>query len=444
MKKALWLAILALAAAGALQAGNLKLTAPVGGELCMGAAVKIEWTAAGIGGKLKLRLMQAGGALAGVIARDLDPAAGHYNWTAGAPAAAGQTYKISLITADGSTASASGLILFKDCGNNNPPPPPPPPPSNLPRMKSQMEIMQQPPQLAPQTPVAKPNTVLATQLPQAKVDLFNPDRKTFFLGDKVTINFSAQNVSQAEIVDEAAGASYDQSPFISHGILKRTWVVTPTQSGTWRLKVNNAISKAEAHFDLVQQFPKPVVVKFVSSSTRFTGGEKVIFSALVQNADKIVLCNDTTGTDVNTFYATPGAVDSYTQFGYAPGHTCKMVLRAENNAGKVYSDIIHMENINEVPLLYEFDPYRNSILHIPTDSATIRYRLRGVKTVSISWRDPGYPDIPANYNLIKSFSTDGMQMEGKFEYKPNRFPVVFRMNVECWDGFQTIITRTVQ
>ncbi len=107
MKKVTVFMFLASCCAGSAFAAALTLVTPNGGELCLGRAFNITWTATGIpaGTRVKLVLFQ-GETRIGTIAEDLGVGASPYRWTVGrhdtGSVAAGSRYRIRLRTMDNS------------------------------------------------------------------------------------------------------------------------------------------------------------------------------------------------------------------------------------------------------------------------------------------------------------------------------------------------------
>ena len=105
MKKVTVFMFLAACCAGSAFAAALTLVTPNGGELCLGTAFNITWTATGIpaGTRVKLVLFQ-GGTKIGTIAQDLGAGGSPYRWTVGrhdaGTAPVGDGYRVRLRTMD--------------------------------------------------------------------------------------------------------------------------------------------------------------------------------------------------------------------------------------------------------------------------------------------------------------------------------------------------------
>jgi hypothetical protein len=105
MKKAFLLALLSVFTAGPAFSGTINVTQPAGGDITMGAALPIVWTASGVSGKFKIQLIRPGGALVGLLMTNI--AASPQSWTVAAPAIAGESYKIRVHAMDGSADGES-------------------------------------------------------------------------------------------------------------------------------------------------------------------------------------------------------------------------------------------------------------------------------------------------------------------------------------------------
>ena len=110
MKKMMWMAILALFAAGSVCGGTITVTQPAGGDVAMGAACPIAWTASGITSNVRINLITPGGALVGNIAGNQAPDSSPYNWTVGAPAVVGERYRVRVAATDGSGMGESAIF----------------------------------------------------------------------------------------------------------------------------------------------------------------------------------------------------------------------------------------------------------------------------------------------------------------------------------------------
>jgi hypothetical protein len=104
MKKFFCLGLGVIMATGLVLAGTLKLDKPNGGEKWeLGKVQQIQWTANGIGQKLRLVLLK-NGARVGRIAGGLNASPGSYSWTVGnyegGVAAKGDGFKVCVMTVD--------------------------------------------------------------------------------------------------------------------------------------------------------------------------------------------------------------------------------------------------------------------------------------------------------------------------------------------------------
>lgn len=105
MKKTLFFMILAAFSANLALGATLTLITPNGGELCLGSRFNITWTATGMRGGVKVKLVLFKGSdKIGTIAQDINADSSPYTWTVGshdrvaAPADSG--YRIRLRTMD--------------------------------------------------------------------------------------------------------------------------------------------------------------------------------------------------------------------------------------------------------------------------------------------------------------------------------------------------------
>jgi hypothetical protein len=114
MKKAFLLALLAVFTAGPAFSGTINVTQPAGGNVTMGAAMSIVWTASGVTGNFKIQLIRPGGALVGLLMNDI--AASQQSWTVAAPALAGESYKIRVRAMDGTAEGESAEFTVTAAG----------------------------------------------------------------------------------------------------------------------------------------------------------------------------------------------------------------------------------------------------------------------------------------------------------------------------------------
>ena len=114
MKKTWILAVLAVFFAAMAHGGTIAVTQPGGGNLTMGSVYPIAWAASGITSNVRINLIKPGGALVGLIAGNQAPDSSPYSWTVGAPAVAGEQYRIRVAASDGSGMGESAIFTVAD------------------------------------------------------------------------------------------------------------------------------------------------------------------------------------------------------------------------------------------------------------------------------------------------------------------------------------------
>jgi hypothetical protein len=107
MKKTILLVFLAVLFVAMAHGGTITVTQPAGGNVLIGAALPIAWTASGVTGNVKIQLIRPGGALVGLLANNIAPGASPWSWTVAAPAVAGESYKVRVRTVDGTAEGES-------------------------------------------------------------------------------------------------------------------------------------------------------------------------------------------------------------------------------------------------------------------------------------------------------------------------------------------------
>ena len=122
MKKWLTMSLLILFFAAAACGATITVTQPAGGNVTMGSPMQIAWTASGVNSNVKILLRKPGGALVGTIANNLPLSPGSYNWTLGAPAVVGESYKIHVRAVDGSAEGASAVFTVVQGADPDPVP----------------------------------------------------------------------------------------------------------------------------------------------------------------------------------------------------------------------------------------------------------------------------------------------------------------------------------
>lgn len=110
MKSMMFITILAVFIAGSLFGGTITVTQPAGGNVEMGAACPIAWTATGVTSNVRINLIAPGGALIGPIIGNQLPGGSPYNWTVGPPAVVGESYRVRVIASDGSGVGESAVF----------------------------------------------------------------------------------------------------------------------------------------------------------------------------------------------------------------------------------------------------------------------------------------------------------------------------------------------
>ncbi len=110
MKKALWFAALAVFAIGLAFGGTITVTQPAGGDVALGAACPIAWTASGVTSNVRINLITPGGGLVGPIIGNQAPDSSPYPWTVGAPAVVGERYRVRVTASDGSGMGESAIF----------------------------------------------------------------------------------------------------------------------------------------------------------------------------------------------------------------------------------------------------------------------------------------------------------------------------------------------
>lgn len=118
MKKMMFIATLAVFIAGSLFGGTITVTQPAGGNMAMGAACPIAWTASGVTSNVRINLIAPGGAMVGMLIGNLIPGSSPYTWTVGAPAVAGQQYRIRVVAQDGSGMGESAVFTVTSGGGD--------------------------------------------------------------------------------------------------------------------------------------------------------------------------------------------------------------------------------------------------------------------------------------------------------------------------------------
>jgi hypothetical protein len=195
MRKVLALSfIVFVASVVVLPAQSLTLTAPNGGEtLTLGQTVQVTWTASNVNQKVKLQLIRGGGALVGLIAKDLNAAPGAFHWTVGqyqgGTAQADGNYKIRVRLQGGDLEDASNGVFAIAAA-----PAPPAPPTGLNMSQSGIQ--------------KKPLTVTAQIVPYAVITSFTVDGKTDASGEKVTCRLSQGMQAQVGAVSKTQPILY--------------------------------------------------------------------------------------------------------------------------------------------------------------------------------------------------------------------------------------------
>jgi hypothetical protein len=307
--------------------------------------------------------------------------------------------------------------------------------------------MQQPQSLAPNTIQPRQGIVLS-QLPPAKIVKFSPNKTTLAINEKISIAIEAANVTQATIIESASGTSHGLTGMIKNNVSNNVWKYNydfvPKGSGKLSLHVNNLTTKDEDSFAITVASPKPTIVEFKPDQTQFAMGARVRFSIEVLNAETISIVDDVMDFVVKSYWVHQGTVDFVVIWDAYPKHTSKLYLKATGKGGVSTSPVVTLLHNDESPLLNEFDPFRNTILGIGTDKATLACRVRGARSVTFFERDPATSDIPSNYREIRQDNLIGLLHVDKFEHLPPRFPWVYRMDTKFWDGTAQTISRTVK
>jgi len=117
MKKTLWFAALLLIAAGLAFGGTITVTQPAGGSFALGAACPVHWTTTGAVGNVKIQLIRPGGGLVDPLANRLDPGSSPYPWVVASPAVVGESYRIRVVTTDGTTQGESEVFTVTAPGD---------------------------------------------------------------------------------------------------------------------------------------------------------------------------------------------------------------------------------------------------------------------------------------------------------------------------------------
>ena len=110
MKKTLFFSLLAFLALGPAYGGTITVTQPAGGDVALGTACPISWTATGITSNVRINLITPGGALVGLIIGNQAADSSPYTWTVGAPAVAGERYRVRVAASDGSGMGESAIF----------------------------------------------------------------------------------------------------------------------------------------------------------------------------------------------------------------------------------------------------------------------------------------------------------------------------------------------
>jgi hypothetical protein len=117
MKKTLLFASLAILATGLAFTQTITVTQPAGGSFAMGAACPVHWTTTGAVGNVKIQLIRPGGGLVDPLANRLDPGSSPYPWVVASPAVVGESYRIRVITTDGTTQGESEVFTVTAAGD---------------------------------------------------------------------------------------------------------------------------------------------------------------------------------------------------------------------------------------------------------------------------------------------------------------------------------------
>lgn len=131
MTRKLCFTVLALCSAGLACAGTITVSRPVRGTLALGDVCTIHWTVQRVNERVKIQLIQPGGALVGRLANRLAAGSSPFNWTVAAPAVAGGSYRVRVSAMDNSASGESEVFTIS--GNpghpGNPGAPGDPPPA---------------------------------------------------------------------------------------------------------------------------------------------------------------------------------------------------------------------------------------------------------------------------------------------------------------------------
>jgi hypothetical protein len=131
MKFKLIFLALALFASVPAFAGTITVSRPVRGTLALGEVCAIHWTAQRVNDRVKIQLIQPGGALVGRLANRLAAGGSPFNWTVAAPAVSGGSYRVRVSAMDNSASGESEVFTISanpvQPGNPGAPNDPPPP-----------------------------------------------------------------------------------------------------------------------------------------------------------------------------------------------------------------------------------------------------------------------------------------------------------------------------
>ena len=93
---------------------TITVSQPAGGNLTMGSTCPIAWAASGVTANVRINLIKPGGALVGLIVGNQALGSSPYSWTVGAPALAGEQYRVRVAASDGSAMGESAIFTVVD------------------------------------------------------------------------------------------------------------------------------------------------------------------------------------------------------------------------------------------------------------------------------------------------------------------------------------------
>jgi hypothetical protein len=114
MKKTWILVFLVGFFAATVHGATITMSQPSGGSLIMGSTYPIAWAANGVTANVRINLIKPGGALVGLIVGNQPPGSSPYSWTVGAPAVAGEQYRVRVAASDGSAMGESAIFTVMD------------------------------------------------------------------------------------------------------------------------------------------------------------------------------------------------------------------------------------------------------------------------------------------------------------------------------------------